>query len=149
MTTSSVLTRDWVQAYVDEWNDDASFVETLAEAGFSARVAYGMSDEAGPRAVLKVHNGRVVQAEPMSEKPTDWDLRADNDQWRRWLQEPPGLFALGIAFTSRGLQFRSGDYSSMIKNPPIAGSFVHSFVLMSRAFQRVNIDCPSFGDTPA
>lgn len=149
MTMNSVFTADWARAYAEEWNRDSAFVQTLAEAGFSGRVAYGVPDESQPRVCLDVRNGKAVVVKPKPNELSDWDLRANDEQWRQWLSQPPGLFALGIAFTGRGLQFRSGDYPSMIKNPPIAGSFVHSFVLMSRAFARVSDACPPVGDKPA
>lgn len=149
MTASSVFTPEWLRAYAEEWNEDTSFVQTLADAGFSARVAYGLPDEAGPRVCLLVENGRAKPGEPGTGDEPEWDLRADDGQWSAWFQEPPGLFALGVAFTNRALHFRSGDYPSMIKNPPIAGSFVHSFILMSRAFERVNKNCGTVGEKPA
>jgi hypothetical protein len=39
---------------------------------------------------------------------------------------------LGIAYTSRQMRFKKGDYASMIKDPSLAGAFVRSFVLMGK-----------------
>ena len=149
MTANSVFSREWLSAYADEWNRDEAFVQTLLEAGFSARVAYGLPDEVEPRVCLLVENGHATPTDLKSAEAADWDLRAEDAQWCEWFRQPPGLFALGLAFTNRGLHFRSGDYPSMVKNPPIAGSFVHSFLLMSRAFERVNTNCGTVGEKPA
>jgi hypothetical protein len=39
---------------------------------------------------------------------------------------------LSMAYMSRKLQFRVGDYTAMIKNPRMAGPFIKSFSVMSR-----------------
>jgi hypothetical protein len=62
----------------------------------------------------------------------NWDLRADLDYWEQWKTKGLNMMGLGMAYMSRKLQFRVGDYTSMIKDPRMAGPFIKSFTVMSR-----------------
>jgi hypothetical protein len=42
------------------------------------------------------------------------------------------MMGLSMAYITRKLQFRVGDYTAMIKDPRMAGPFVKSFAVMSR-----------------
>ncbi|MCK5724985.1 MAG: hypothetical protein KAI84_20785, partial [Gammaproteobacteria bacterium] len=59
-------------------------------------------------------------------------LRASKENWQKWFKKPPGMMALGMAYTSRQLKFKKGDYVSMIKDPRMAGPFLKSFTVMAR-----------------
>ena len=61
----------------------------------------------------------------------DWDLRASRDTWEGWRKSPPGMMALGMAYTTGKLRFVKGDYLAMLKNPDMAAPFVRSFGVMS------------------
>lgn len=137
MGQKTVLSPEWLNEYADEWNRDKEFVDVLCDVGFTGNVAYGFPDEKEPRFCLTVVDGKASPFDCDKLDSVDWDLRASDGQWASWFESPPGLFALGVAYTGKGLQFQSGDYPSMIKNPPIASSFVQSFVLMSRAYKRI------------
>lgn len=63
----------------------------------------------------------------------NWDMRASQGDWEKWLKKPPGMMGLGIAYTSRKLQFAVGDYGAMVKDPRMAGPFVKSFAAMAKA----------------
>ena len=63
----------------------------------------------------------------------NWDLRASADQWNKWMGSPPNMMGLGMAYTTRKLKFKTGDYGAMIKDPRMAKPFVKSFSAMGRA----------------
>ena len=54
-------------------------------------------------------------------------------EWAKLLEKPPGLMRLGLAYTSRKLKFKKGDYAAMIKNAHLANAFVKCFALMRQA----------------
>ena len=43
------------------------------------------------------------------------------------------MMSLGVAYTSRKLKFRVGDYGAMVKDPRMAGPFIKSFSAMGKA----------------
>jgi len=63
----------------------------------------------------------------------NWDLRASVDEWLALVAKPPGLMKLGLAYTSRKLKFKKGDYAVMIKDPRLSTAFVKCFALMGKA----------------
>jgi hypothetical protein len=130
---SELFSADWMQRYLDQWNADPELAGALGEIGFSSVIAYGFDGEAGPRAVLRVEHGRAVAAGPYADETLNWDLRATPEQWAKWLENPPGMMGLGLAYTSRKLKFQVGDYAAMIKDPRMAGPFIKSFSAMGRA----------------
>ena len=60
----------------------------------------------------------------------NWDLRAHADNWNQWIQDPPGMMAIGMAYTTRKLKFFKGDYSAIIRDPRMTGPFIKSFAVM-------------------
>ncbi len=135
---SDVFSRDWLDYLKETWNQEDGLAEQLRMAHFNSIVAFGLLDEDSPRAFLVIRDGEVREVSTCSDDDPDWDLRADRTQWERWLNDPPGLFALGMAFTTRSLQFRRGNYPAMIKDPLMAESFKKSFMLMAEAYQRTS-----------
>ncbi len=133
---SAVFSKDWLDHLKEQWNRKDGLAEQLRAARFDSIVAFGLVDEEAPRAFLVIRNGAVQEVATSSDDDPDWDLRADRQQWERWLNDPPGLFALGMAFTTRSLQFRRGNYPAMIKDPLMAESFKKSFMLMAEAHRR-------------
>ncbi len=133
---SPMFSKDWLNHLKESWNRKDGLAEQLRAAHFDSVVAFGLLDEDAPRAFLVIRNGEVREVATRCEDDPDWDLRADRQQWERWLNDPPGLFALGMAFTTRSLQFRRGNYPAMIKDPLMAESFKKSFVLMAEAHRR-------------
>lgn len=129
---AEMFSGEWARSYMDVWNADSEITTTLGKAGFSSVVAFGFQDEAAPRLVMTIDNGRVVSVESRPEDKIDWDLRAGKDFWLSLLAKPPGLMKLGIAYTSRQLRFNKGDYATMVKDPSLAGAFVKCFALMGK-----------------
>jgi hypothetical protein len=91
-----------------------------------------MEGEDKPRCVISISSGQIVSAGPPKNETLNWDLRAEPEEWTKLLAKPPGLMKLGLAYTSRKLKFRKGDYASMIKDPSLASAFVRCFALMGK-----------------
>lgn len=127
-----LFTKDWMLKFMDEWNKDGDLAPQLSHIGFNSTIAYGFSHEEQPRGVIVVSEGRVTDAGGFKHESIDWDLRAEPEDWQSWINNPPGMMALGMAYTSGKLRFKRGDYASMIKDPRMAGPFVKSFSVMAR-----------------
>ena len=112
------------------WNASAEITKPLAEAEFSARIAYGFKGDAQPSGMLVIEKGVVVQAGAYDGGELDWDLRADADKWVSWIESGFGLTKLGPAVATGALQFASGNYRQMIRNPSLANPFLTHFSLM-------------------
>lgn len=124
---------DWAKVYMDAWNSDDDITSVLRDVGFSSVVAFGFpEDEDHPGFVMTIENGVIVSTDKKPQEVIDWDIRATKDNWITLIAKPPGLMRLGIAYTSRQIRFKKGDYATMIKNPSLAGAFVRSFVLMGK-----------------
>ncbi len=130
---AELFSNEWFQNYQQAWNAEPELSDALANIGFNSTIAYGFDDEDDPRGMVRVEHGRVVQSGPVNGQTPNWDLRASRENWRKWMQKPPGMMALGVAYTSRKLKFRLGDYGAMVKDPRMAGPFIKSFAVMGRA----------------
>ena len=98
---SELFSEGWMQQLQDKWNASTDITTPLADAGFSARIAYGFKGEEKPRGMLVIENGVVNQA-------GGYD----------------GAVATGA------LQFATGNYRQMIRKPSLANPFMHHFKLM-------------------
>lgn len=128
---SELFSKEWGQAYKNAWNEDGEITSTLRKAGFNSVVAFGLNDEEDPRFVMTIEDGLVTSVNDQPEDAIDWDIRATEEDWLSLIAKPPGLMKLGIAYTSRKIRFKKGDYATMVKDPSLAGAFVKSFGLMS------------------
>jgi len=133
VSMAEIFSQEWLDSFKEKWNADPELGGALEQIGFSSIIGYGYDGEDNPRAVLVVNDGKVVSAGPYNGEDLNWDLRATPEQWQQWLAKPPGLMAIGLAYTSRKLRFKVGDYAAMVKDPRMAGPFVRSFALMSQA----------------
>jgi hypothetical protein len=129
---SELFTEEWMQGFADEWDAEPELSDALAQIGFSSVIGYGFGGEDGPRGVLTVENGKAVKGEEYDGQDLNWDIRCSDEQWKKWIGKPPGMMGLGAAFASRKMKFEVGDYSSMIKDPRMAGPFIKSFSVMAR-----------------
>lgn len=129
---AELFSAQWATAFMQVWNSDTDITDMLKNAGFNSVVAFGYQDEDDPRFYMSIENGKIVSVEKKPENAIKWDLRANNDFWLTLLTNPPGLMKLGIAYTSRKLRFKKGDYATMIKDPSLAGAFVKCFALMGK-----------------
>lgn len=122
----------WMGKYKDAWNSTGDVSDALAKINFDSTIAWGIAGEDKPRGVLVVKGGKAVHAGEYKGEDLNWDLRASQENWSQWQQNPIGMVGLGMAVTTGKLKFAAGDYSSMMKNPGMAGPFVNSFGLMSQ-----------------
>lgn len=122
----------WMQKFKDEWNRESGITDELEKINFNSAIAYGFDDEECPRGTLLIENGRVTSVSDSCDSDPNWDLRASKENWEKWFVNPPGMMTLGMAYTSRKLRFKKGDYAAMIKDPRMAGPFIKSFAVMGR-----------------
>jgi len=127
---AEIFSEEWLSGFQDKWNNDPELGGELEKIGFNSVIGYGYDDVEEPAAVVVVNHGKIVSAGAYSGEEMNWDLRAPRAQWDAWLSKPPGLMGIGLAYTSRKLRFKVGDYSAMVKDPRMAGPFVRSFALM-------------------
>jgi len=129
---SDLFSADWMAQFAEQWNAESDLSDALAKIGFTSVIGYGIDGEPEPRGVLSIENGKAVSGEPFTGQALNWDLRASEDNWKKWFVKPPGMMGLGVAYTSRKLKFNVGDYAAMIKDPRMAGPFIKSFSVMGR-----------------
>jgi hypothetical protein len=127
---AELFSEEWMATYKDKWNGEPELADALKAIGFNTTIAYGFDGEDQPRGVIKVEDGYVTEAGPFNGQTVNWDLRATPDNWSKWMQKPPGMMGLGMAYTSRKLKFNVGDYGAMVKDPRMAGPFIKSFSVM-------------------
>ncbi len=120
----------WMKQLQERWNASTEVTTPLANAGFSARIAYGFKGEDAAKGLLVIENGFVTQAGAYDGGELDWDLRAVPEKWVIWIENGFGLTNLGPAVATGALQFSTGNYRQMIRNPSLANPFMHHFSLM-------------------
>lgn len=130
---TELFSDEWMKGFMARWNNEPDLSDALAEIGFNSVIAYGFDGEDDPRGFVRVENGKVTEAGAFAGGPVNWDLRASPDSWQKWMEKPPGMMGLGMAYTSRKLKFKVGDYTAMIKDPRMAGPFIKSFAAMGKA----------------
>jgi len=128
----SLFDADWMQRFADAWNADSELVGALEKIGFNSVIGYGFTGEDAPRGVITVENGRVTAAGAYNDETLNWDIRAKEDQWRKWIAKPPGMTGLGMAFTTGKIKFPVGDYGAMLKDPAMAKPFIKTFSIMGQ-----------------
>ena len=126
-----LFSQPWMQQLQQKWNTTSSIVEPLQKADFSARIGYGFKGESAPRGILVIEHGRVIEAGSYDGGNLDWDLRAEPEKWSGWIADGFGLTKLGPAVATGALQFATGNYRQMIRNPSLSNPFLHHFELMS------------------
>ena len=129
---ADLFSSEWAQSFKDAWNADEEITASLQRAEFNSVVAFGTPETEEPSFVMTIENGVVASINAASADDIKWDIRATADDWLSLIVKPPGLMKLGIAYTSRKLRFRKGDYATMIRDPSLAGAFVKSFALMGK-----------------
>ncbi len=121
---------EWMNKYKDAWNGAEEVSDALAKIDFTSTIGCGFIGEDKPRGVLVVEKGKATHAGNFNGEDLNWDLRASEDNWKKWQENGISMAGLGMAYTTGKLKFLVGDYGSMIKNPSMAGPFVKSFGLM-------------------
>jgi len=129
---AEIFAEQWMQKMKEEWNEEPALANELLNLDFNSTIAYGFKNEDEPRGVLVIEKGKAVLGTTFINQKCNWDLRASKENWQEWFNNPPGMMSLGMAYTSRNLQFIKGDYTAMIKDPRMAGPFLKSFTVMGR-----------------
>jgi len=130
---ADMFSADWMASFQNVWNSGPGLSDELAKIGFTSTIAYGFLGADSPLGVLVVENGKAVSGGAYDGQELNWDMRASEGDWGKWMKKPPGMMGLGMAYTSRKLQFQVGDYGAMVKDPRMAGPFVKSFAAMAKA----------------
>ncbi|MEA3302390.1 MAG: SCP-2 sterol transfer family protein [Pseudomonadota bacterium] len=129
---SALFSDEWMKGFMEQWNAESTLSDALAEISFNSVIGYGVPEDGQPRGVLVVENGKAVSAGAYNGEELNWDIRASDAQWQKWISKPPGMMGLGVAFTSGKMKFVVGDYGSMLKDPRMAKPFIKSFSVMAR-----------------
>lgn len=122
----------WMKKFMEEWNNEPELTDALSKINFNSNIAYGLVDEDQPRGVLVVENGKVTSAGSYNDEDLNWDLRASEENWQKWMEKGIGMASLAMAYTTGKLKFKTGDYGAMVKDPRMAGPFVKTFAVMGR-----------------
>ncbi|MBF0251416.1 MAG: SCP-2 sterol transfer family protein [Alphaproteobacteria bacterium] len=130
---ADLFSPEWMASFQNVWNSEPGLSEDLAKIGFNSTIGYGFIGDDKPLGVLVVENGKATAGTAYDGQTLNGDLRAAKGDWEKWMSKPPGMMGLGMAYTSRKLQFKVGDYGAMVKDPRMAGPFVKSFGAMGKA----------------
>jgi hypothetical protein len=122
----------WMKSFMEEWNKEPDLGDALSKIKFSSNIGYGLADEDQTRGVVVVENGKVTSAGAYNGEELNWDLRASQDNWDKWMTKGLGMAGLGMAYVGGKLKFKTGDYKAMVKDPRMAGPFVKTFTVMGR-----------------
>jgi hypothetical protein len=130
---ADLFSDEWMKSFMEQWNAEPDLSDALAKIGFTSTIAYGFDGDDKPMGVIVVENGKAVTAGSYNGEELNWDLRASQANWEKWLKKGLGMMGLGVAYSTRKLKFNVGDYLAMIKDPRMAGPFIKSFTVMGRA----------------
>lgn len=129
---SNLFSEDWMRDCAGLWNKDNEIVSTLEAVNFSAKIGYGFKENMMPTGLLVVRQGKVIKFGEHTGDMPDWDLRADIEDWRDWLQNGLGVTRFGFVIARKKLVFKSGDHRAMLKAPSLSRAFLRSFDLMGK-----------------
>ncbi len=129
---AELFSDEWMKKYMAAWNADDEITKPLADIGFNSVIGYGFEGDDNTTGVIVVENGKMVSSGAYNDETLNWDLRASKEDWEKWLKKGLGLAGLGMAYASRKLKFAAGDYTSMVKDPRMAGPFIKTFKVMSK-----------------
>lgn len=130
---ADLFSEGWMTSFQEQWNGDSELTSALGDIGFDSVIGYGFSDDDQPVGVINIQGGKAVSAGAYNGETLNWDLRANEAQWQKWMAKPPGMMGLGTAFASGKLKFKVGDYSAMLKDPRMANPFIKTFGVMGKA----------------
>lgn len=129
---ADLFSHEWMESFGNLWNEDPQIVDSLAKIHFNSTIGYGFEGDEQPKGVIVVEEGKVTSAGAYAGQVLNWDLRADLKHWQNWTNKGLDMMGLSMAYMSRKLQFRVGDYTAMVKDPRMAGPFIKSFSVMSK-----------------
>ncbi len=130
---ADLFTDEWMKRFQEAWNSEPELSDALAKIDFNTVIGYGFKGDDTAKGFLKIEAGKAVEAGSYDGQELNWDLRADDSNWSKWMQKELGMTGLGLAVTTGKLKFNVGDFKAMIKDPRMATPFVKSFSVMGRA----------------
>ena len=95
---SVLFSNEWINQLKDLWNNDPEVSDKLAEINFSSVITCGFKNEDTPRCVFVVENGKAISAGVYNGETPDWDMRADEKNWDKWVKAPLNMATMGLAF---------------------------------------------------
>jgi putative sterol carrier protein len=122
----------WMKGFQTQWNADPALKAALAKINFDSVIGYGFPDNKSAQGFIAVENGICTAAGAYDGRELNWDLRAEQKNWEKWLTKEIGMTGLGLAFSTGKLKFKKGDFKALISDPHMAGPFIKSFGAMGR-----------------
>lgn len=122
----------WMKGFQEQWNTEAGLSGALKKINFNSVIGYGYPQEDTCAGYITVVDGSVTEAGEYDGRALNWDMRAEQKNWEKWLSKEIGMTGLGLAFTTGKLKFKAGDFKAMISDPRMAGPFIKSFGAMGR-----------------
>jgi hypothetical protein len=129
---AELFSEQWMKSFMEEWNKEPELSDALAAINFDSVIGYGFLGEDTPRGVLTIKGGKATEAAGYNGQELNWDLRATDESWNKWLEKGIKMAGLGMAYTTGKLKFIKGDYMAMVKDPRMATPFVKSFSVMGQ-----------------
>ena len=122
----------WMKGFQEKWNAEPELAGALQKINFNSVIGYGFPSDDAATGFIKVEDGQITEAGAYDGRALNWDMRADQKNWDKWLSKEIGMTGLGLAFTTGKLKFKAGDFKAMISDPRMAGPFIKSFGAMGR-----------------
>jgi len=122
----------WMKSFQEQWNAEPGLATALQKINFNSTIGYGYPNDDTCIGFIDVVDGQVSEAGAYDNRALNWDLRAEQKNWDKWLSKDLGMTGLGLAFTTGKLKFKTGDFKAMISDPRMAGPFIKSFTVMGK-----------------
>jgi len=129
---ADLFSDEWMKKFQQEWNNEPELSDALEKIEFNSVIGYGFKGDDKAAGYIKVENGKVTDAGQYDGQDLNWDMRADDDNWKKWFAKELGMTGLGMAVTTGKLKFNAGDFKAMVKDPRMATPFVKSFTVMGK-----------------
>ena len=98
---ADIFTDEWMKSFQDAWNGEPELSDALAKIDFNTVIGYGFKGDDAAKGFLKIEAGKVTEAGSYDGQELNWDLRADDSNWGKWMQKDLGMTGLGLAVTTR------------------------------------------------
>ena len=129
---TNLFSDEWMKKFQQEWNNEPDLSGALEKIEFNSVIGYGFKGDAAAKGYIKVENGKVTEAGSYDGQKLSWDMRAEDNNWKKWFEKEMGMTGLGMAVTTGKLKFNTGDFKAMVKDPRMATPFIKSFTVMGK-----------------
>ena len=105
----------WMKGFQEQWNAEPALFDALSKINFNSVIGYGF--KGGDQAIgyIAVENGTCVDAGAYDGRELNWDLRADEKNWEKWLKKELGMTGSKTSLQTENLvvdQLKSSPSSS-------------------------------------